>query len=367
MKRPYLSIVVASRNDDHGGDLLNRMQIFVTALVYQLEKKQISSELIVVEWNPPAGRAPLADALTWPDGGEWCTVRLITVPHSLQEKRYGDRLEFYQMIAKNVGILRARGEFVLATNIDILFSSLLMEELSRKTLNKDTVYRCDRLDVENSIPLAASVEEQLSQCQKKVIRVNNRYGTWRVGFSSGVKKTEISRIGNKCGEIFHRAKASLLDAIKPRLRPMEYKGALDEIAWYFRAIPSLHTNACGDFTLMDRESWKELCGYPELAMYSFHIDSLLLHLAMRAGKKMVEFPPEMVIYHIEHGGGWTPESETELFERQRRKGIYTLKHGTYVKLAQRISRGNFSGLVSENWGLPNYSFQETHKSLAKPV
>ena len=29
------------------------------------------------------------------------------------------------MIAKNVGIRRARGEFVLATNIDILFSSEL--------------------------------------------------------------------------------------------------------------------------------------------------------------------------------------------------------------------------------------------------
>jgi len=31
----------------------------------------------------------------------------------------------YQMIAKNAGIRRARGEYVLATNIDILFSSEL--------------------------------------------------------------------------------------------------------------------------------------------------------------------------------------------------------------------------------------------------
>ena len=38
---------------------------------------------------------------------------------------HGDALPLYQMIAKNVGIRRARGQFVLATNIDILFSNEL--------------------------------------------------------------------------------------------------------------------------------------------------------------------------------------------------------------------------------------------------
>src|SRR5262249_33856914 len=39
---------------------------------------------------------------------------------------------------------------------------------------------------------------------------------------------------------------------------------------YFR----LHTNACGDFTLLSRENWFRFAGYPEWVMYSWHIDSV---------------------------------------------------------------------------------------------
>ena len=56
-----------------------------------------------------------------------CPVRIITVPsHLHQQLRYSEHLPLFQMIAKNVGIQRARGEFVLVTNIDVLFSRQLM-------------------------------------------------------------------------------------------------------------------------------------------------------------------------------------------------------------------------------------------------
>ena len=45
---------------------------------------------------------------------------------------HAEALPLYQMIAKNVGPLRARGEFLLATNIDILFSDELMAFLGRR-------------------------------------------------------------------------------------------------------------------------------------------------------------------------------------------------------------------------------------------
>ena len=40
-----------------------------------------------------------------------------------------DRLKFFQMIAKNVGIRRASGKFVLATNIDVIINQKLYEFL----------------------------------------------------------------------------------------------------------------------------------------------------------------------------------------------------------------------------------------------
>ena len=60
---PYLSLVVATRNDDHGGNLMGRTQIFLDGWLTQARRYNIPSELIFVEWNPPADRPPLAEAL----------------------------------------------------------------------------------------------------------------------------------------------------------------------------------------------------------------------------------------------------------------------------------------------------------------
>ncbi len=63
---PYLSLVVTARNDDHGGNLLDRMQAFVSGWISQARRYSIPSELIIVEWNPPPDRPRLAEALEWP-------------------------------------------------------------------------------------------------------------------------------------------------------------------------------------------------------------------------------------------------------------------------------------------------------------
>ena len=121
--QPYLSVVVAARNDDHGGNLLGRMQVFVDAWINQCRRHGLDSELIIVEWNPPAERARLAQALRWPADSGPCRVRIIRVPGEIHARyRHAAALPLYQMIAKNVGIRRARGQFILATNIDIVFS-----------------------------------------------------------------------------------------------------------------------------------------------------------------------------------------------------------------------------------------------------
>ena len=41
---PYLSVVVTARNDDHGGNLLGRMQIFVDGWLAQARRYRIPSE-----------------------------------------------------------------------------------------------------------------------------------------------------------------------------------------------------------------------------------------------------------------------------------------------------------------------------------
>ena len=176
---PYLSVVTAARNDDHGGNLLGRTQVFVDAWINQAKRHNLSSELIIVEWNPPAGRERLAKALRWPDDTGPCEVRIIEVPHEVHARyRHAAALPLYQMIAKNVGIRRARGEFILATNIDIVFSDELIRFLASRRLERGRMYRIDRHDVMSGIPADGTLDEQLAYCRSHLIRVCAREGIY---------------------------------------------------------------------------------------------------------------------------------------------------------------------------------------------
>ncbi len=178
---PYLSLVVTARNDDHGGNLLHRMQAFTGGWIAQARRHGIPSELIIVEWNPPENRPRLADALRWPNDFGPCQVRIIEVPAALHRRlTHSEALPLYQMLAKNAGIRRARGRFVLATNIDILFSDELAEFLARQKLECGRMYRIDRHDAMSDVPVDAPLEDQLAYCRSHLIRVNVREGTYNV-------------------------------------------------------------------------------------------------------------------------------------------------------------------------------------------
>lgn len=176
---PYLSVVVTARNDDHGGNLLPRMQTFVNGLLAQCSRHRLPAELIIVEWNPPTDRPPLAQALRWPAEPGFCQVRVLEVPLELHRRfPHWQALPLYQMIAKNAGIRRARGEFILATNIDILFSDEIMQFVAARRLERGKMYRVDRWDVMADVPVDACVEEQLAYCKSHLLRVNAREGTF---------------------------------------------------------------------------------------------------------------------------------------------------------------------------------------------
>ncbi len=174
-------MVVNARNDGHGGDFLRRLQIFVTGWIAQARRYRILSELIIVEWNPLPGRPRLNDVLQWPPNFGPCEVHFIEVPPEVHARYpHSGVIPLYQMIGKNVGIRRARGQFVLATNIDILFSDELAEYLAARRLEPGRMYRIDRHDAMSDVPVDDLVEEQLAWCGTHLIRVNLREGSFNV-------------------------------------------------------------------------------------------------------------------------------------------------------------------------------------------
>ena len=192
--QPYITVVVAVRNDNEGGNTLERTQAFLSAWLGQAKRYGLRSEIIVVEWNPPADQPKLGESLTWPVDTSPCEVRFIEVPPGVHQ-RYpnAQALPLHRMMAKNVGIRRARGEFVLATNIDSFFSSELMEFLAGSRLESRTLYRMDRCDVRSGISAQATADDLVAFCQNNIRGLVTAEGAFEVA-EDGLRRLEENDI-----------------------------------------------------------------------------------------------------------------------------------------------------------------------------
>lgn len=351
-RQPYLSVVAASRNDDHGGDPLRRTQIFVNCFAAQCEKHRLPAELILVDWNPVPGRPGLAAVLQLPSASSYCTARVITVPAALHARlKYGEKLPFFQMIAKNAGIRRARGRFVLATNIDIIFSDELMAFIGRQQLDPQKQYRVDRYDIQAGLSENLTLDETIAYAWANPIRQHKRFGPAALVHHL-YGRDDIKRLCQPDPEIVRG-----IGGVHIRHEHDAWLVELERTA----SIEHLHTNACGDFTLMAREAWENIRGYGEWAAYSFNIDSMGLVAAHYAGYEEVSLLPPCVCFHIEHslGSGWTPEGEKKLFHRLRQSAILNPEWPVLLPLVDQMRRErrpldfNHAG-----WGLADFTLPE---------
>jgi glycosyltransferase involved in cell wall biosynthesis len=337
---PPLSIVVTARNDDHGGNQLQRLQLHVNGILSQSKRFGLDIEYILVEWNPPPDRPSLDKALTWPSDPGSCHVRIIEVPADIHGRlMYSESLPLFQMLGKNVGIRRASGKFVLSTNIDIMFSDEMICYLASGRLKRNSYYRTNRYDIPQNIPEFTSMDNVREYCEENIMRISDREGVRNLHDGS-----------------FFRI-----------FQPMDWRLQLKELKQDLGLTeitnPSLlFTNACGDFTLMARERWFELYGYPELEMYSFHLDSLFLHAANHNGLKEKTLKDPLRIYHIDHGtgSGWSPEGQDKLNHRLKKKGIYKISDQQLEEWTLQMRRERRPIIFSNNnWGFASEDLKET--------
>jgi len=257
VNRPYLSVVVASRNDGYARGMLRRLQVSVSAFIEQMERFDLPSELVLVDWNPPAGK-DLWHAIEWPATVRRCTVRVITVPPRVHETLpFADRLPILIHRARNVGIRRAHGEFVLPTSPDILFSNELAKWFGRRELDPSCMYRVVRRDVPDKALKFTSIDKRLRYCRNHVQQIHKR-----------------------------------------------------DSSYHIDGLPRLFTNAAGDFTLMSRDMYFRVHGIPEeREFHSMHFDGILCFMAHAAGAREVELGAPHRIYHVDHGApSWRAEA-----------------------------------------------------------
>lgn len=410
----HLSVVATSRNDDHGGSLTRRMQHFIDGFVAQCKRHRLRAELILVEWNPPADRAPLVRELRWPVDPEPCEIRIITVPPEVHRMfQHSDKIRLFQMIAKNVGIRRARGKFVLATNIDVLFSDGAVCFL-RDRLEPGRLYLADRLDVPAEVPASNDFGGVLRFCRDRSFRIHaggftavRSGGRWRyfdlvraamnpllhyvlgvlampfaiaVGPVTHVRRASeyLSRhlpTGAETGRRHAPARrrwSPLSVAKAPLLLVMAIlRMGAQKASRAFKVVTGElmpFTNACGDFTVMSRQDWIRLRGYAEWRIFSLHLDSLLVFQAHSSGIKAQRLGHAAHVFHIEHEGGYDPAAAGALFRRLEDQGIPFLSDADLMRLhsdivASRRSRHDIHFNQSD-WGLEGHALPEASPGKA---
>ncbi|MBI4095131.1 MAG: hypothetical protein HY435_02990 [Candidatus Liptonbacteria bacterium] len=313
---PYLSLVVVGRNDNYGEGFLDRFQIFLNNQFYLWEKYALNAELIIVEWNPPANQPKLKNVLAWPRQLPYGSVRIVEVPPAVHRTvPHGDRQYFFEYFGKNVGARRARGEYVLCTNPDLVYSSELVGYFGSRRLDEHSVYRVDRHDLpKDAIPRALSPEEQLAFCADNFRYVHNNYGAMFVR-----------------GEYWFGARNArrMLTYLRNRAR--------------FFPHPPPYMNAAGDFFLMHKKWWDFFGGYPEVNHYAY--PDALCFMALAAGLTQKIFP--YPIYHQDHERGGV-ESGRPRSDFERNKPFY-------LKMLRAKKPWLPSG---EDWGLAKEALPE---------
>ncbi len=249
---PYVSFVSFGRNDGYTTDYVKRVNRALIFLVHQLERAGLASEILFTEWNPPQDRPLVIDSLDIPKTLDHVSIRGIIVP-SVHHRRFEGNEErgVQPAEALNVGIRRARGRFVTAKSSDTFLTSEVVEMIARRDLDPDTMYRIDRCDV--------AIE----------------------------------------GDDFWELDDDSLMARLLSLPSAPHALIQQSAHWELR---DLHTNACGDFTLLSAAHWHLVRGHPfDPTVLSLDIDSLVMHAAAANGVRECRWPKDCLVYKPSHG------------------------------------------------------------------
>lgn len=360
-----LSVVFTARNDNYGGNLLHRIQTSIDSILRLGEQNGLDGEIILVEWNPPADKASLATALTWPTDLNHMSARVITVPNGVHE-RYpnSDRIPLFEYIAKNTGIRRADGEFVLSTNPDLIYDEDLIKFFAGGNLNASCFYRIHRYDVDQLVPLEASIDERESVAKSHVFKYSTVHDGYVATDRTTMFREELKRFAEVVGK--NPAKARFLVTNPGRVADFlgeiygnvfsdtsDDEGSADSASDEDSValsnpdnIEDIFLTSSGDFLLMTAEKWAEMHGYPEKHT-NLHIDSFGCVSAVKLGLTQAVLKEPLKIYHQEH-------------DRSARDSRPAMEKENLVTEAQEIlDIPTFEPENDESWGLGDETLEET--------
>jgi hypothetical protein len=246
-----ISAVIVSRNDNYGGHLNERATYCFNSAIDTYD------EVIYVDWNSPT------HSLLWDIKDNLQlkgNLKHFVIPPSAASQLTGYDSEAQlccEVLARNIGIRRAEGDYIVSTNIDIIHPK--------------------REDIENIINESDG---------NTMITLSRREVTWEI----------INE--------FHGGEMNFQDWSK--LRDYIYVNSEKRVVAEKTVNGDDYSliNCCGDFQIAPKHIWDEIKGFEEELIYPLYADTNVQKKSVKHGfgLKAIFDPP---MFHINHGSkGW---------------------------------------------------------------
>ncbi|HXH19651.1 MAG TPA: hypothetical protein VNJ07_11280 [Chitinophagales bacterium] len=342
---PYVSFVIAGRNDDYGGDFNERLSNSIIQLAHLAEKFRLPAEYVIVNYNPIAEKKPLSEAICWPQNRKHLRIRIITVSNAVHRQNENPQirkpLPFYEYVAKNAGIRRAKGEYICAANPDIIFHPEIIRWLSKKPLKKNCYYRTDRCDFKKpATPPPPDPADYMEWLKPRIYRTFLKGNHYDTQLPLGLT-LPVLRIYN-CG------------LLKLELLFSRYPALGNAFCWeinFHNAEYRYHCNVSGDFMLMHRDHWHHLHGYPENTYIALHTDALFVVAAGISGLK--EHVLRWPLFHQDHQRRY--DAQKDEFSPVLRQAYLFFQDEAQKMIAEKKTKI----YNPDNWGLADFRLEET--------
>ena len=248
-----LSAVVVSRNDNYGGNLADRATYCLNSLIDTFD------EVFYIDWNSPTHSLlyDIEDRLI-----KKGNLKHIVIPPDVASMFTNNDPQAQvccETLARNIGIRRATGDYIVSTNIDVIAPKRDHLEKAINELDKNTFYTISRRHVEWK-----DIEEFHGGERK--------FSDWKNLRDHLIKNSEERKYDEK-----------VVDG--------------DDYSII---------NCCGDFQLAHKDIWNEIRGFEEELIYVLYSDTNVQKKAVKHGfdLKAIYSPALFHIFHGKGGGGF---------------------------------------------------------------
>ena len=299
-KNPKLSVVLFSKNDDYIPDKIDRVTICFTYLLKSFD------EIIYVDWGSEKEsllHIPEINKLIQ-DSNK--IKHIIVKPSEISQMIPKNVPQICHVLARNIGLRRATGDYILSTNIDIIVPSKkeILELI--KNDQKDSMFIISRKDIDSEF-----TKSVFTQCPEKLFNI----------------------LGNYCDRINRE-----IDRDPVKVFTKYAKSQVDGVLLESHLKYSVIGN-CGDFQLASKEVWNSIKGFEEGMINSaWGTDSSLQAKVVKKNFKLkISIKPN--VYHISH--------------ENRSHGNTPVTNDMY-KYFINISKS----YNNDFWGFSNYNFEQ---------